>query len=70
MELLENMILFTIPKTATETASSMPAMAIINVGMPLATPYPFVRSRKRHGTTTAGETAAPTDPEKNFMTVN
>lgn len=42
----------------TEAASSIPATAMINVGIPLATPYPFDRRRKRQGTTTAGDTAA------------
>lgn len=45
------------PNAATEKASSIPATAIIKVGIPLAAPYPLVRNRKRHGTTTAGDTA-------------
>lgn len=54
----ENMILFTTPKMATDVESPILATAIISVGIPLATPYPFERSLKRHGTTTAGATAA------------
>jgi len=50
-----------IPKTATDTASSMADAAMMRVGMPFATPYPFCRSLKRHDTTTAGDTEAMTD---------
>jgi hypothetical protein len=50
-----------IPKMATDAASSMPDTAMMSVGMPFATPYPFCRSLKRHDTTTAGDTAAMTD---------
>lgn len=35
---VENMILLIIPKPATDAASSIPDMAIIMVGIPLATP--------------------------------
>lgn len=62
-ELLENIMLLTIPKKATDIASSIPDIAMISVGIPFATPYPFVRSLNKHGTTTAGDTAAKTDPE-------
>jgi hypothetical protein len=55
------MILWMIPKAATDIASSMPDTAMMSVGMPFATPYPFFRSLKRHDTTTAGDTAAMTD---------
>lgn len=57
------MTLLIIPKPATDAASQIPDTAIMSVGIPLATPYPFVRKRKRHGTTTAGDTAAVTDPK-------
>ena len=50
-----------IPKRATDIASSMPDTAMMRVGIPFATPYPFCRSLKRHDTTTAGDTAAMTD---------
>jgi len=50
-----------IPKMATDIASSMLDAAMMRVGMPFATPYPFCRSLKRHDTTTAGDTAAMTD---------
>lgn len=33
--------------------------------MPLATPYPLVRNRNKHGTTTAGDTAAMIVPNAN-----
>lgn len=45
------------PNAATEAASSIPETAMTIVGIPLATPYPLVLNRKRHGTTTAGDTA-------------
>ena len=45
----------------------MPATAMIKVGIPLATPYPLVLSLKRHGTTTAGDTAAIMEPN-NYKT--
>lgn len=50
------------PNMATDAASSMPDIDTISVGMPLATPYPFVRKRNKHGTITAGLTAAIIDP--------
>lgn len=61
-ELVENIMLFIMPKAATDAASSTPDIAIIIVGIPFATPYPFDLNRKRHGTITAGETAAITEP--------
>lgn len=63
-ELVEKIMLFIIPNAATDAASSTPDIAIIIVGIPLATPYPFDLKRKRQGTITAGETAAITEPEK------
>lgn len=51
-------------KLIEQFTSSIPATAIIKVGIPLATPYPFVLSLKRQGTTTAGDTAAIIDPNK------
>lgn len=54
----------TIPKTATLAASSIPETASTSVGMPFDTPKPFARRRNRHGTTTAGETAATTEPRR------
>jgi hypothetical protein len=56
-----NMILCMMPKMATDAASSMPDTAMISVGIPFATPYPFFRSLNRQDTTTAGDTAAMTD---------
>lgn len=53
-----NTIPLTTPKTATEVASPMLATAMISVGIPLATPYPFERNLNKQGTTTAGATAA------------
>lgn len=37
----ENIADSIMPNKATDRASSIPAMAMIRVGMPLATPYPF-----------------------------
>lgn len=54
----ENIILLTTPKIATDVESPMLATAIISVGMPFATPYPFERNLNKQGTTTAGATAA------------
>lgn len=59
-----NMILLIMPKIATLAASSIPATANTRVGIPFATPYPLDRNLKRHGTTTAGETAAMIEPSK------
>lgn len=52
------------PNAMTDSASSIPATAMIKVGMPLATPYPLDFKRNRHGTTTAGDTAAIIDLER------
>lgn len=59
-----------IPNAATDTASSIPETAIMSVGMPLATPYPFILSLKRHETTTAGDTAATTEPKIKNRLIN
>lgn len=56
-----NIILWMMPKMATDVASSIPDTAMMSVGIPFATPYPFCRSLKRQDTTTAGDTAAMTD---------
>lgn len=56
-----NIILWMMPKMATDVASSIPDTAMISVGIPFAMPYPFCRSLKRQDTTTAGDTAAMTD---------
>lgn len=56
-----NIMLVPTPKAMTEAASSIPATAMINVGIPLATPYPFDLNRNRDGTTMAGDTAANID---------
>lgn len=58
-----NIILFTTPKMATDVESPILATAIIKVGIPLATPYPFERNLNKQGTTTAGATAATIVPE-------
>lgn len=65
-ELFENKILLMIPKIATDVASSIPDTAIMSVGIPFATPYPLALNRKRHETTTAGDTAAITAPSQKF----
>lgn len=65
-----NMILLIIPNIATLAASSIPATANTRVGIPFATPYPLDLNLKRHGTTTAGETAAIIDPSKKAETLN
>lgn len=54
----ENIMLFTTPKIATDVESPILATAMISVGIPFATPYPFDRNLNKQGTTTAGATAA------------
>lgn len=50
------------PKTTAEAASSIPDTAIIKVGIPVVTPYPLARNRKRQDIIIAGETAAIAEP--------
>lgn len=64
---LENMIEETMPKIATLAASSTPDTANTRVGIPLDTPYPLPRRRNKHGTITAGDTAAIMDPSRNAV---
>lgn len=61
-EEFEKIILFIIPKPATEAAPSIPAIAIIRVGIPFETPYPLDFRSNRQGIITAGETAAIMNP--------
>lgn len=63
-EELANMMDETIPNTATLAASSTPETASTSVGIPFETPYPFPRNLNRHGTITAGDTAAIIDPNR------
>lgn len=59
-----NIMLFTTPKIATDVESPILATAMMRVGIPFATPYPFERNLTKQGTTTAGATAATIVPGK------
>jgi hypothetical protein len=55
---VENIILSTTLKAEMAMTSSKVAAAMTNVGIPLDFPYPLSCRLKRHGITTAGDTAA------------